>query len=99
MSEPNIDKNKLISLSEVNSEGSLIKNFCESTSLHGFSFLSMANSVHTKLVWILAIISMTVVGAVFLMRHTNDFMNSRLVTNIESSTATLSVIFFFTFFI
>ena len=91
MSQLNIEKNELILFSESNTEGSLIKYFCESTSLHGFSFLSMANGVFTKLVWILAIISMTVVGAVLLLKNTDDFMNSRLETNIESSTATLSV--------
>ena len=91
MSQLNIEKNEMIPFSESNTEGSLIKYFCESTSLHGFSFLSMANGVFTKLVWILAIISMTVVGAVLLLKNTNDFMNSRLVTNIESSTAPLSV--------
>ena len=91
MSELNIDKNELTLFSESNTEGSMIKYFCESTSLHGFSFLSLANGAYTKLVWILAIISMTVVGATLLLKHTHDYMNSGLVTNIESSTATLSV--------
>ena len=77
--------------SEIKTEKSLIKNFCESTSLHGVSFLYTANTLFTKLVWILAIIAMTVVGAVFLIENTVAYNNSKLVTTIESSTANLSV--------
>ena len=76
---------------EIKTENSLIKDFCESTSLHGVSFLYTANTLFTKLVWILAIIAMTVVGAVFLMKNTVAYNKSKLVTTIESSTANLSV--------
>ena len=76
---------------EVKTENSLIKDFCESTSLHGVGFLYNANTLFTKLVWILAIIAMTVVGAVFLMENTVAYNKSKLVTTIESSTANLSV--------
>ena len=76
---------------KIKTENSLIKDFCESTSLHGVSFLYTANTLFTKLVWILAIIAMTVVGAVFLMKNTVAYNKSKLVTTIESSTASLSV--------
>ena len=75
----------------IKTENSLIKDFCESTSLHGVSFLYTANTLFTKLVWILAIIAMTVVGAVFLIKNTLAYSESKLITTIESSAANLSV--------
>ena len=83
-------KNSMPSL-KVKTETSLIKDFCESTSLHGVGFLYTANTLFTKLVWIIAIIAMTVVGAVFLSQNTMAYNNSKLVTTIESSIADLSV--------
>ena len=69
----------------------ILEEFCELTSLHGFSFLNKANTIAVKLVWILAIISMMGLGIVFLVNNTDAYMKSRLVANIESSTANLSV--------
>ena len=76
---------------EIKTENSLIKDFCESTSLHGVSFLYTANTLFTKLAWILAIITMTAVGAVFLIKNTLAYSESKLITTIESSAANLSV--------
>ena len=69
----------------------IIEEFCDLTSLHGFSFLNKANTIAVKLVWISAIIGMMGVGTQFLVNNTSAYINSRLVTNIESSTANLSV--------
>ena len=77
---------------EIKTENSLIKDFCESTSLHGVSFLYTANTLFTKLAWILAIITMTAVGAVFLIKNTLAYSESKLITTIESSAANLSVV-------
>ena len=62
----------------------ILEEFCELTSLHGFSFLNKANSIAVKLVWIFAIIAMMGVGTQFLVNNTDAYINSRLVTNIES---------------
>jgi hypothetical protein len=69
----------------------IFKKFCESTSLHGYSYLYIANSTVMKSIWTLAIIGMSGVGIAFLVINTDAFVRSRLVTNIESSTADLSV--------
>ena len=76
---------------EIKTENSLIKDFCESTSLHGVTFLYTANTLLTRLVWILAIIAMTAVGAVFLNKNNLAYRESKLITTIESSAANLSV--------
>ena len=69
----------------------ILEEFCELTSLHGFSFLNKANTIAVKLIWIFAIIVMMGVGTQFIVNNTDAYINSRLVTNIESSTANLSV--------
>ena len=71
--------------------GKMIEEFCELTSLHGFSFLYKSSKITVKMIWILAIISVIGVGVFFLIGNTKAYIQSRLVTNIESSTANLSV--------
>ena len=44
-----------------------------------------------KSIWTLVIIGMSGVGIAFLVMNTDAYVRSRLVTNIESSTADLSV--------
>ena len=66
--------------------------FCESTSLHGYSYLQMGNSWIIKLLWVCGISSMIVLGASFLYQNTSDYLSSTLVTLIESSTEPLKVI-------
>ena len=68
-----------------------IKEFCELTSLHGIGFLYQASTITRRLFWITAIIGLQAVGTYFLIVNTESYINSRLVTNIESSTANLSV--------
>ena len=69
----------------------VIQDFCESTSLHGYSYLNIANSTVSKLIWLLIILAMTGLGGYFFVKNTNDYINARLVTNIETSSANLSV--------
>ena len=69
----------------------VIKDFCESTSLHGYSYIYIADTTFMKIVWIFVIIVMTGLGAVFLTMNTDAYIKARLVTNIESSTAPLHV--------
>ena len=88
----NSRKKKIFSLPPINRQtGNFVEEFCELTSLHGFSFLNKANYTGMKLVWILAIIGMMGLGIVFLVNNTEAYMKSRLATYIESSTANLSV--------
>ena len=71
--------------------GKMIEKFCELTSLHGFSFMYKAENITVKMIWIIAIISVIGIGVFFLIGNTEAYMHSRLATNIESSTANLSV--------
>ena len=69
----------------------LFKDFCESTSLHGYTYLYTADTIIIKFVWFLVISIMSGGGIFFLITNTNDFIKARLVTNIESSSASLDV--------
>ena len=63
----------------------IFQDFCQSTSLHGYGYLYNAKSIVEKLIWIIAIISMTSIGALLLVDNTQVFLNSTL-----SSTQSLS---------
>jgi hypothetical protein len=69
----------------------VFKDFCESTSLHGYNYLFIGNSIFLKIIWTIVILLMTCVGAMFLTNNTVDYLNARLVTTIESSSAPLKV--------
>ena len=69
----------------------VVKDFCESTSLHGYSYLYIVDSLGLKLVWILVILCTTGLGIYFFVKNTEDYIKARIVTNIESSSADLNV--------
>ena len=67
------------------------KDFCESTSLHGYNYLYMTTSITLKIFWLIVLTIMTGTGIMFLVRNTNDYMKSSIVTNIESTSGNLTV--------
>ena len=69
----------------------VVKDFCESTSLHGYSHLYIADSIVSKIVWFLVILFTTSLGLFLFVKNTNDYFTARIVTNIETSSANLSV--------
>ena len=69
----------------------IFRQFCESVSLHGYSYLYSSGLVIVKIFWILAIIGCTFLAGIFLLTNTKDYINARIVTTIESSTASLDV--------
>ena len=71
----------------------ILKDFCESTSLHGYSYLYIATSIFMKVLWVFVIVAMTALGIVFVVINTNDYLEANIVTTIESSTAPLEVSF------
>ena len=71
------------------------QDFCESTSLHGYSYLYIAKSKVLKIFWVLVLITMTGLSTVFLVRNTRDYFKKNIVTIIESSTEDLTVRLFF----
>ena len=68
-----------------------LKVFCESTSLHGYSYLPNASSFLHKLFWMIVISIMTAVGTFLLVNNTKDYFKATIVTTIESSSAPLHV--------
>ena len=67
--------------------------FCESTSLDGYAYLHLSNSLAWKIIWTIVILAMTILAIGFLATNTDQYMKSGLITTIESSTAPLNVSF------
>ena len=65
--------------------------FCESTSLHGYSYLYQVNSSFLRIIWVIVILVMTGLAIRFLAVQTNDYFEAGIVTTIESSNAPLTV--------
>ena len=73
------------------SSKNIIKQFCELSSFHGIAFLFNAATVLQRSFWILSIICLTSVGIYLIISNTESYVNSRIVTNIDSNTAKLTV--------
>ena len=69
----------------------LMKDFCQSTSLHGYSYLSNGESIGLKIIWGIVIVAATGLGIVFLVNNTKAFMEATIFTYIESETSSLVV--------
>ena len=59
------------------------KEFCQSTSLHGYSYIVNGNSLFVKIIWLMVITCLTGIGIRFLIVNTEEYWNSRLVTSID----------------
>ena len=68
-----------------------LKHFCESTSLHGYNYLLNGESITQKVFWVIVITTMTAIGISLLIQNTGDFVDSRIITTIDSSSAPLDV--------
>ena len=69
----------------------VVKDFCESTSLHGYNHFHIANSVLAKIIWGVIILIATGTGLNFLVTNTKAYVQATIVTNIESSSDNLHV--------
>ena len=69
----------------------LMDDFCQSTSLHGYSYLSNADSIVAKILWGIVIVAATGLGIAFLVSNTNAYIKATIVTSIESETFPLDV--------
>ena len=65
--------------------------FCESTSLHGYNYWYNADSSILKVAWAFVILAATGLGMVFLANQTKEYIDGRILTTIETSTAPLDV--------
>ena len=72
--------------------GNILLDFCQSTSLHGYSYLYGNSNLALKFVWLFVILAMTGLGIFFLVLNTKQFLEARIDTTIETSSAPLSVI-------
>ena len=68
-----------------------MKDFCQSTTLHGYSYLSNTESIIAKILWGIVIFVATGLGIAFLVSNTKAYMKATIVTNIESETFPLDV--------
>jgi hypothetical protein len=79
-------------LSQLNEKrAKIFKDFCESTSLHGYSYFYIAQSRFLKVFWVIVLLTMTSLGIKFLVDNTMDYIEADVVTTIKSFTANLSV--------
>ena len=85
------DRKSLKSLKTKSQTLKVLKEFCESTSLHGYNYFHIFNSKWLSAIWMLVVFAMNVLGIVFLSWSTEEYMEAQMVTNIETSTASLKV--------
>ena len=71
----------------------VLKDFCESTSLHGYSYLYNSNSIASKILWLLVILITGTFAVLATFMNTKEFMEAKITTNIETSSALVSVSF------
>ena len=69
----------------------LLKDFCDTTSLHGYNHLYSSDSKAVRITWVIIILIATVCGSMFIVRNTKAYLSATIVTNIESSTVPLDV--------
>ena len=67
------------------------REFCASTSLHGWQHLNKVTTYNGKFVWLVIVLASLGVASVFLRTAVNDFVNRSVVTTIETTTGSLQV--------
>ena len=72
----------------------VLNDFCESTSLHGYSYWYSADSLILKVAWTFVILAATILGVVFLGNQTREYLDGTILTTIETSSAPLDVSIF-----
>ena len=69
----------------------ILKDFCQSTSLHGYGYIYNNESIALKLFWLFIILNMTGLGIFFLVTNTMEFLERKVYTTTETSSAPISV--------
>mgnify|MGYP001410866239 CR=1 FL=1 len=75
-----------------------VNNFFQSTSLHGYAYISNSSSLTIKIIWGVITLGMTCLAFQLLAMNTNEYLRSRITTTIESTTTSLEVKKYFLFF-
>ena len=68
-----------------------VNNFFQSTSLHGYVYISNSSSLTIKIIWGVITLGMTCLAFQLLAMNTNEYLRSRITTTIESTTTSLEV--------
>ena len=71
----------------------VFQGFCESTSLHGYSYLFIATSFIGRLFFVLVIIVFTFIGMYFLGLNYDKYAKATFTTTIDTTSAPLEVNF------
>ena len=69
----------------------ILKDFCESTSLHGYGYIYNNESIALNFFWLFIILNMTALGIFFLVTNTMAFLEHKVYTTTETSSAPISV--------
>ena len=86
-----IQKRKLMKKVSEEQTPKLLKDFFVSTSLHGYSYFHIADSVLAKTIWAIIILFATGTGLNFLVINTKAYMKATITTSIVSSSDNLHV--------
>ena len=85
------DKKKKTKQLSKDKAGKVLKDFCDSTSLHGYSYLYNSNSIAEKILWFLVILLTGTFAVLATFMNTKEFMEAKIITNIETSSASVNV--------
>ena len=69
------------------------KEFCSSTSLHGWQYLGDSLVVQSKFIWVCIVMASLGIATFFLCTAGYEFINKVVVTTIDTTTASLQVTF------
>ena len=69
----------------------ILKDFCGSTSLHGYGYIYNNDSIVLKSFWLFVIVGMTGLGIFLLVQNTVEFLQHEMYTTTETSSAPISV--------
>ena len=83
-------RNKTKQLSK-DKAGKVLKDFCDSTSLHGYSYLYNSNSIAARMLWFLVILITAIFAVLLTFKNTKEFLESKIITSIETSSASVNV--------
>ena len=72
---------------------STLKQYCQQTSLHGWNYIAN-DKKEWKIVWGLIVLASIAMASTFIYTATEDFLNSTVVTTIQSTTVPLSEVYF-----
>jgi len=71
----------------------MFNDFCETTGLHGWKYLTKVES-GGKILWLMIVLASLAVATIFLHASIMDFTSSTVVTTIATTTASLSEVYF-----